>query len=98
MRKVMSVLAALGIAASVAVVGTQSASASSCDVRSGKTAGDSAWVMGMSQCQAVAVRHYYDPVWSANNYWTAWHGGQVMGHTYYTPDTPVYIKHSTQAS
>ncbi|QZN85175.1 hypothetical protein [Cellulomonas sp. C5510] len=52
----------------------------------------------MSQCQAVAVRHYYDPVWSANNYWTAWHGGQVMGHTYYTPDTPVYIKHSTQAS
>ncbi|WP_282944534.1 hypothetical protein [Cellulomonas endometrii] len=97
-RKFASVAATLALAAGVGLVGVSSASAVACNVRSGKTAGDAAWVQGLGDCQAVAVRHYYDPVWSTNNYWTSWSGGTSMLVPYYTPDTPVYIKHSTQAS
>jgi hypothetical protein len=33
-------------------------------------------------CTQVAARHYYDPIWSANNYWTSWkYGGDVAQST-----------------
>lgn len=97
-KRVVSAIASMVLTASVGLAAASPVSASSCDVRSGKAEADAAWVMGYSGCQYVAVRHRYDPVWSANNYWTAWSGGATMLVPYYTTNTPVYLRHSTQAS
>ncbi|WP_149203566.1 hypothetical protein [Actinotalea subterranea] len=33
-------------------------------------------------CTQVAARHYYDPVWSSNNYYSSWkYGGDVAQST-----------------
>ena len=44
-------------------------------------------------CTQVAARHYYDPIWSANNYYSAWkYGGDVAQST---PNAElVYGQHS----
>lgn len=97
-KKVASALAALALTATIGLAGSASATAASCTVRSGKADSDAAWVQGYSGCRSVGVRHYYDPVWSGNNYWTSWYGGTSMLIPYYTPHTPVYVKHSTQAT
>ena len=49
-------------------------------------------------CNYVAVRHRYDPEWSANNYYTAWVGGVSFYVAYYTPREPVLLWHETQFS
>lgn len=30
-----------------------------------------------SSCNGVGARHYYNPVWSSNNYWTPWRYGST---------------------
>lgn len=47
-----------------------------------------------STCAYIGVRHKYDPVWSINNYWTAWYGGS--GYSYSTPDQPVLYQVQTK--
>jgi len=73
------------------VVPVGSASAGDCGWYS-RTVGDySARVDKMGDCSYIGVRHYYDPVWSANNYWTAWKGG--AGSSYTTANNPVVVFH-----
>lgn len=47
------------------------------------------------QCAYVGVRHRYDPVWSMNNYYTAWAGGP--GHIYRDEEAPVLLFIQTEA-
>ncbi len=71
------------------------ANAVACSTSSG-VGRDSAWISegAGSSCTYIAVRHYYDPVWSASNYWTSWYGGS--GSYYSTRETPVLIRYQTE--
>lgn len=96
-RASQRVIGALGGALFVAVGGVVSvAHAAPCATFSVVVfdhANVSEWTRDSGTC--IGVRHYYAPVWSANNYWTNWHGG---GNTSYsTPDTPVLQSHQTKA-
>ncbi len=104
-RNVVALGLAVATATTLAIAGPANAddsssatAAAACTVRHGKsTWADSAWVMNVGGCFYVGVRHYYDPVWSTSNYWTSWHGGNGVNHQYFTPDSPVYIKHQTES-
>ena len=58
--------------------------------------GDQATIMDLNGgCSYIGVRHKYDPVWSMNTYWTAWHGGSAD--QYWTPRMPVLFLADTNA-
>jgi len=47
-------------------------------------------------CSKVGARHWYDPVWSANNFWTSWKYGGDVAESVPTAEL-VYGDHSGRA-
>lgn len=80
-----------GLLLTMAVPAGPAAAATSCDWMSRTINSEQARVDRFSTCTYIGIRHYYDPIWSANNYWTSWYGG--TGKSYTTPKNPVLTRH-----
>lgn len=75
MRRLVSVaMASVMLGGLFAVAPAGPAYAGSCEFSAGyTTVSDYAWTNKESgTCTGVMARHRYDPIWSYNNYWTAW--------------------------
>jgi hypothetical protein len=75
-RRLVAVTAAFALVlALVALVAPIPARAGGCDYYTySSTTYDFASISdGNNDCWEISVRHYYDPPWSSNNYWTDWH-------------------------
>jgi hypothetical protein len=87
-RGMVAAMGTVVLVLSLAVCGSASA-ATGCDAWTYRS-GEHGTVVAMNKsCGYIAVRHYYDPVWSGSNFWTPWHGG--YGSTYSTQNTPVLV-------
>lgn len=87
---------ATALTATLLTLPTAHAQASGCDFIASRESHHGVIREYGNSCTYLAVRHRYDPVWSANNYYTAWSGG--YGSEYRDREDPELLFLQTQAS
>ena len=74
-KKAARVGIATALTATLLTLPTSHAQAAGCDVIAYRESHHGVIMEYGNSCSYIAIRHRYDPVWSANNYYTAWSGG-----------------------
>ncbi len=93
-RRIVSMVVAIAVVSVVQTLPPTASEASSCVTEElYSTAQDRAWTLRTSgdDCEAVWVKHQYDPIWSQINYWTPKYVGRYGAAT---PSTPELIDHA----